>query len=157
MRIAFDIDNTLIPQRDEFPVEPSVPFPLLRIWFRESLREGTRRLLRELRARGCDIWLYTTSGRESSYLRSWFLLLGVPLGGVVNYHRHEALMRAGRCPNCSKYPPAFGIDLLVDDSDGVVLEGRQHGFDVLLINPEDQNWEDRVLAAIDERHRVSRR
>jgi hypothetical protein len=157
MRIAFDIDNTLIPLRDDFPVEPSVPFSLLRFWFRESLREGTRRLLRELRAGGCDIWLYTTSGREPSYLRSWFFLLGVPLGGVVNYHRHEQLMRSGGCPNCSKYPPAFGIDLLVDDSDGVALEGRMHDFDVLVVELGEIDWTEKVLAAVKDRRRVKSR
>ena len=44
MRIAFDIDETLIPYGQEFPVEPSVPFRPLRLFYREPLRQGTVRL-----------------------------------------------------------------------------------------------------------------
>lgn len=146
MRIAFDIDNTLIPQGRDFPAYISVPWPL-RVWWREPLRDGAVPLLRDLQRAGHDVWLYTTSGRGESYLRAWFWALGIRLGGVVNWHRHEALRRANHCPNCSKYPPAFQIDLLVDDSDGVALEGRQYGFAVLLVDPADADWTTRVRTA----------
>jgi hypothetical protein len=150
VRVAFDLDQTLIPYGEEFPVEPSVPSPLLRPFFRESLRAGTRVLLRDLTARGCDIYLYTTSGRDPLYLRLWFRLLGIRLGGVVNCHRHERVVRApGRSyPACSKYPPAFGIDLLIDDSDGVQEEGNRHGFAVLIVHPSDADWAERIRSAV---------
>jgi hypothetical protein len=151
MRIAFDLDTTLIEWGDAFPLETTMPFAPLRPWFKEPLRRGTRQLMRTLQAQGHDLWIYTTSGRDAGYLRIWFLLLGVRIGGVVNYHRHEALLRAGQCPKCSKYPPAFRIDLLIDDSEGVAEEGMRHGFDVLLIDPSDTNWTERVLAAVTDR------
>ncbi len=154
MRIAFDLDQTLVEWGDTFPLETTMPVIPLRPWFKEPLRSGTRQLMRTLRSQGHDLWIYTTSGRDAGYLRFWFLLLGVRIGGVVNYHRHEALLRAGQCPNCSKYPPAFGIDLLIDDSEGVVEEGKRHGFDVLLINPSDKNWAERVLAEVADRYRL---
>lgn len=147
MRVAFDLDNTLIPQAEEFPTEDSAP-RLLRPWFRERLRTGTRTLLQELRRQGCELWIYTSSGRDAAYLRLWFLSLGIPLGGVVNYHRHESLMRARRIPNCAKYPPAFNIELLIDDADGIAMEGREYGFTVLLIDPSDTDWAMRVRAAV---------
>ena len=103
MRIAFDLDNTLIPYADEFPAARSLPVPL-RWWFREPLRVGAAKLLRELRAYGCDIWIYTTSGRDPTYLKLWFLLLGVPLGGVVNCRKHETLMRGGKHPTVLQIP-----------------------------------------------------
>ena len=49
MRIAFDIDETLIPYGKEFPVAPSVPFRPLVLLYRERLREGAIPLLRTLR------------------------------------------------------------------------------------------------------------
>jgi hypothetical protein len=152
VRIAFDLDDTLILYGDEYPTEPSVPH-WLRPWFGEPLRAGTRTLLRELQALGCDIWVYTTSGRGPAHLRLWFLLMGVPLGGVVNCDRHEALMRTGRHPKCTKYPPAYNIDLLVDDSDWVAREGSRHGFEVLLVSPDDTQWAERVLSIVRSRHR----
>ena len=155
MRIAFDLDSTLIPYAEEFPAQKSLPAPLA-WWFKESLRQGSVPLLRDLRKQGCEIWIYTTSGRDAVYLRIWFLLLGVWVGGVVNYHRHEALLRKNRCPKISKYPPAFGIDLLIDDSDGVREEGQQNGFDVLLIHPSDLNWIQTVQKAVQMRYRKSK-
>lgn len=150
LRIAFDVDETLIPYGNEFPVEPSVPWRIFAPFFRESLRVGAAALLKELIAQGCDVWIYTTSARSPSYFRFWFQLLGIRLGGVVNYHRHQAvvLAPASRHPSCSKYPPAFGIDLLVDNSEGVVLEGQRHGFDVIWVEPSDVAWAERVRAAV---------
>jgi hypothetical protein len=65
--------------------------------------------------------------------------------GVVNQPRHERVV--GR-QGPSKYPPAFGIDLHVDDSAGVAEEGRQHRFDVLVVAPTDLDWVARVLEAV---------
>src|SRR5579871_6795075 len=98
MRIAFDLDNTLIPCGEAtFPVEPTpLVGPLLRLWGCGcGLRQGARELLRELRRRRHDIWIYTTSGRSPLQMRLLFLLQGIPLGGVVNCHRHEGLIRSG--------------------------------------------------------------
>ena len=158
MRIAFDLDQTLIPWDREFPVEPPAPLPVLAPFFREQLRQGTVGLLRQLRAQGCDVWIYTTSGRTSSYLRLWFLLWGIRIGGVINCHRHESEARVFpyRFPDCSKYPPAFNIDLLVDDSISVVEEGRRFGFAVLHVDPADPEWTDRVLEAVQRLRRVER-
>jgi hypothetical protein len=69
----------------------------------------------ELLRRRCELWVYTTSYRSPRSLRGWFRCLGVPLAGVVNQARHERVV--GR-QGPSKYPPAFGIDLHVDDSEG---------------------------------------
>src|SRR6266540_1663491 len=95
MRIAFDLDDTLIPSRpDLFAVEK--PRGLLgRLFAQEHLRHGTADLRR-----------------------------------------------------CSKYPPAFGIDLLVDDSEGVWLEGQQFRFNVVHVLPSDVAWAEKVLAAV---------
>ena len=40
----------------------------------------------------------------------------------------------------TKFPSQFGIDLHIDDSEGVVIEGKEYGFKVLRVDPEDKNW-----------------
>jgi hypothetical protein len=37
--------------------------------------------------------------------------------------------------------------LHVDDSDGVRVEGERHAFQVVVVNPNDTSWVEKVLAA----------
>jgi hypothetical protein len=37
----------------------------------------------------------------------------------------------------------------VDDSDGVREEGEKYGFGVVVVSPEDPDWVQRVLEAVD--------
>jgi hypothetical protein len=154
MRVAFDLDDTLIPCARHFPVER--PTLLARCLGCEPLRAGTVALCRQLRARGCELWVYTTSCRNPWSVRLQFLSYRLRLGGVVNYDRHRRWLdrlRGERNPGwpdpagCSKFPPAFGVHLLVDDSEGVVLEGQRFGFRVLHVR-QDPDWADAVLAAV---------
>ncbi len=150
MRISFDIDDTLI-------CNPAIPSEQHLGWWRrwrypEPLRRGTRALMAALIQRQCTIWLYTSSCRCPRYLKAWFASLGIPIEGVVNQARHEHLM-GWRGP--SKFPPAFGIDLHVDDSLGVAMEGADHRFAVLMIAPEDPDWAEKVLAEVDQRSRLN--
>jgi hypothetical protein len=138
------------------PAEQVVPW-WCRPWYTEPLRRGTRSLMRELLRRGCNLWIYTTSYRSPLYLRWWFRSIGVRLSGVVNQDIHERTVRwhrAGGYPP-SKYPPAFGIDLHIDDSEGVGMEGAQYGFSVVVVSPQDLNWTERVLAAVEKQMRTS--
>ncbi|MGP0062448.1 MAG: hypothetical protein ACLQGP_02440 [Isosphaeraceae bacterium] len=146
MRISFDIDDTLVCD-DSVPVEQFVP-RWKRWFYPERLRRGTRDLMRELLHRRHQIWIYTTSERSPGYLRGWFGSFGVPISGVVNQRRHERVV-GRRGP--SKNPSAFGINLHVDDSEGVAEEGRRHGFAVVVVDPEDVEWVARVLEAIEGR------
>jgi hypothetical protein len=41
------------------------------------------------------------------------------------------------------------ISFDVDDSEGVRLEGEEHGFKVILLEPSDGEWVERVLDAAD--------
>ncbi len=146
MRISFDVDDTLV-------CDPSVPTEQYvrwwkRWWYPEPIRLGTRTLMRGLHAGGHQLWIYTTSYRPARYLRGWFRSFGVPIYGVVNQHRHERVV--GR-QGPSKYPPAFGIDLHVDDSEGVAEEGKRHRFGVVVVAPADREWVARVLKAVESR------
>ena len=145
MRIAFDIDGTLTPLgRGQFS-SVHLPFPM-RMVFREPLREGAIQLMRGLHADGHDLWIYTSSLRSKSYIHLWFLLFGIRLGGAINGDTHSRALR-DRAVKPSKFPPAFGIDLLIDDSAGVETEGKMHGFTVLVVDPGDVDWACRVRAA----------
>jgi hypothetical protein len=149
MRISFDVDDTLVLHEPGAPIERMVPW-----WWRwrytEPLRFGTYALLHTLQAAGHELWIYTTSYREPRYLRGWFKSFGIRLADVVNQDVHDRFVKPaqfpGYCP--SKYPLAFGIDLHVDDSEGVAEEGREHGFRVVVVAPNDPDWAARVLAAV---------
>ena len=145
LHVSFDFDDTLVCGPG-IPTEQSVP-----LWSRwrypEAPRHGCRALMHALAQRGCRIWLYTSSGRTRHYLRGWFRHFGVPLAGVINQTAHAEVV-GHRGP--SKYPPAFGIGLHVDDSPGVALEGLAHGFRVVVVTPHDERWVERVLRAVDD-------
>jgi hypothetical protein len=142
MRIAFDLDGTIVPSSvGQFPASPS-RWPW-RTFFREPLRDETITLMRELRGQGHEVWIYTSSLRPSIYIRLWFLSCRVRLSGVVNAETQLAVALP-RGQSASKFPPAFGIDLLVDDSMGVESEGRQYGFAVVRVDPGDRRWANKV-------------
>ncbi|WBA40252.1 hypothetical protein [Hymenobacter canadensis] len=136
MRLAFDLDNTLIRNNYPFPLEqPRWPL-LARLLGAEGLRQGVMELVAYCRAQGWEVWVYTTSYRSVWHIRRLFWLHGIRLDGVVNQPRHNREVRA----QCSKHPPTFGLDLLVDDSEGVRLEGERHGFRVVVVQPKDMQW-----------------
>ncbi|MFO2466536.1 hypothetical protein OOJ96_24670 [Pseudomonas sp. 15FMM2] len=151
IRISFDIDDTLACQLHHCAVERSRLPACIHRWLGEPLRVGTRALTRELRRQGCSVWVYTSSGRTPSYIRRWLLLYGIHVDGVVNSVRHnQALTVHGLSNAPSKFPPAFDIDLHVDDSEGVQIEGIDHGFRVVVVDPQDQHWAQKVLDAVAE-------
>ena len=147
MRVSFDLDDTLIPSAD-MPSEPA-PF-LARLILREPLSIGALPLLRELRAQGHEVWIYTTSLRLPLRIRLAFLAMGIRLGGVVNQRTHDQAMESqpDRLRGVSKYPPAFGIDLHVDDSEGVLIEGERHGFLVIRVDIRIDSWPSTVREAV---------
>jgi hypothetical protein len=148
MRIAFDIDDTLIPTQ---PGTFATGWPqglVGRLFAQEPLRTGTAPLMRTLTTEGWELCVYTTSLRTPSYLRGLFWCYGVRIRDVVNQDRHWRWLakQSGR-NRCSKYPPAFGFDLLVDDSEGVWEESVQFRFPMVLVRPGDHDWTEKVLTA----------
>lgn len=149
IRVSFDLDDTLTSHCSKVPIEKCLFPAFINHWLGEPLRRGTKRLFRELRQLDCSIWIYTSSGRSSAYIKRWFLLYGIRIDGVVNGNRHcRALNRHHLRRLPSKFPPAFGIDLHIDDSEGVKMEGDEHGFRVVVIHPHDEHWTEKVLDAV---------
>jgi len=150
MRISFDIDDTLVCPGVDMPAEVGRIPNFIHRRLTEPLRRGTCPLVRELRRRGHAIWIYTSSGRTPFQIRLWLFLHGIRADGIINDERHRRAMagrRFSRVP--SKYPPAFGIDLHIDNSEGVRMEGDEHGFRVFVVQPDDKHWTARILDALD--------
>lgn len=146
MIISFDIDNTLIPYSDEFEVEKK-GF-LSKILKAEPIRKGTIQLFKELESRGHEIWIYTTSFRSPNYLKRTFKSYGLHPKGIINEEINQKQLKKHNC-TASKNPKLFGIDLHIDDSEGVGMEGEKCGFETVIIEIGDVNWVQKVLDEVD--------
>lgn len=143
-RIAFDLDNTLIRSGYDFPIEkPKRRFASYFVSY-EPLREGITELVKRCEDAGYKPCVYTSSYRSVFYIKRLFWLYKIKLDVIVNQAKHDAHVRV----RSSKYPPAFGIDVLVDDSPGLAMEGERFLFNTIIVQPEDSNWSDKVLSVI---------
>ncbi len=149
MIISFDIDNTLIPYSDEFSVKEVSP--VLKLLGIESLRIGTVELFEKLNTQGWEIWIYTTSFRSTFNLWKTFRGNGLKPDRFINENINKRHLKKNNC-HSSKNPKLFGIDIHVDDSKGVVLEGHNLGFKVIHITPENDNWINDVLIKIEKEY-----
>lgn len=146
MIISFDIDNTLIPYSDEFEIEERTFFTkLIRA---EPIRKGTIELFRTLEKSGHQIWLYTTSFRSPMNLKKTFIAYGLNPSKIINEKTNRAKLKSHNC-NASKNPKLFGIDIHIDDSEGVGIEGKKYGFKTIIINPNDKDWVSKIKASIE--------
>ena len=149
MLISFDLDETLICRRGQVASEPNqVPW-VFRAWFDEPLRLGFCRLYRELRQKGWQVCIYTTSLRPAWQIRFWLWWYGVRLAKVINQSSHAAQVGQTLAPCPSKHPPSYDIWVHVDDSELVVAEGERYGFKTILVKPTDTDWVDQILASLE--------
>ncbi len=130
MKISFDLDDTIVANQ-LFEWERQTW--LQRICGVEKIRMGTISLFKELRRRGHSICVYTTSYRSIGKIRFMFRSYGIPVDEIINQVVHEKKVRSGEM-TMSKYPPAFGIDVHVDDSRGVGMEGERYGFKTMIVS-----------------------
>lgn len=147
MKIAFDLDNTLIRFQHPFPLEKASWHFWQKISRTEPLRKGFAQLYRELRAEGHGIWVYTASLRPRWYIYQIFACYGLRPDGVINFYIHSSKMLKIKMAT-HKYPPAFGLDLLVDDSEGVLRESQELNYKVLQIQADDLNWTEKIKTYI---------
>lgn len=145
MTISFDLDDTLIPGTKQFDIEKQTF--LQKLAGIEMIRLGTIRLFKELKLQGHRVYIYTTSFRSEFKIRLTFILYGIPVDRVINQQHHDRELRETRTLY-SKFPPAFGIDVHVDDSTGVKIEGEKFNFKTIIIGEDDSYWTDKVLKAI---------
>ncbi|MCR5886774.1 HAD family hydrolase [Hymenobacter sp. J193] len=141
------MDDTLIPASKTFPTEEQDWLP--RLLGIEKVRKGTVGLFKELKSRGHTIYIYTTSYRSTGKILLTFHLYSIPIDRFINQGHHNNKLKEHR-NRASKYPPAFGIDVHVDDLPGVKMEGERHNFRTIIIDPQDSNWTETVLRAMGE-------
>lgn len=147
MIISFDLDNTLIPFNDEFEIENFNYFSnLIGV---EKIRKGTISLFQILEKDGHQIWIYTTSNRSIFKLKKTFKFYGLNPKRYINEKINRKKLNANNCFS-SKNPNLFGIDIHVDDSEGVRMEGKKFKFKTIIIDPNDKNWTKKILQKINQ-------
>ena len=134
------MDDTLIIPNSEYAEEIFQYKLLAQIFKVEKLRLGTKEIFQFFEEENCKRWIYTTSFRSIRYIKWLFLVHGIKLQGIVNQEIHEKNVSL----TISKYPPAFNIDILIDDSKGVLIEGKQNNFKVIQIDPDNLNWVEKI-------------
>ncbi|KAF2326739.1 hypothetical protein [Flavobacterium ginsenosidimutans] len=144
MIISFDLDDTLI-LNNKFDLDKRNLFH--KIFRIERLRKGTVVLFKELKKRKHKIYIYTTSHRSISKIKWMFYSYGISVDYIINQQKHQRSL-LNKNIYCSKFPPSFNIDLHVDDSKGVQMEGDKYGFKVIVISETDKDWTQKVLKSI---------
>ena len=145
MTISFDLDDTLIPGTKTFENEEQNL--IQKLTGIERIRKGTIELFKELRSRGHKIYIYTTSFRPGLKAKLTFLSYGIPVDRVINQQCHDRELKENKA-RCSKFPPAFGIDIHVDDSPGLKIEGEKFNFRTIIIEEKDLTWTDKILKSV---------
>ncbi|MEM1136562.1 MAG: HAD family hydrolase [Bacteroidota bacterium] len=146
MKISFDLDDTIIPStKEDFPTEKRSL--LQRILGIELLREGTGEVIRKLQASGNTVGIYTTSYRSTTKIRFQFWTYGISVDFVINETLNRKTLSKTNV-HTSKYPPAFHIDLHIDDSEGVAREGHLHNFTTIIIKRQDSTWQEKILNSL---------
>lgn len=142
MIISFDLDDTLIPPREtDFPTEQRNFFQ--KALGVERIRHRASELFRHLKGQGHKVGIYTTSYRPKFKLRFHLLTYGISPDFIITEKENRQEL-SKRQINCSKYPPAFNIDLHIDDSLGVEREGQTYNFQTIIIKKDDIDWFDKI-------------
>ena len=141
MNISFDLDNTLIPSDKEFETESKSI--LAKLFGIENIRKGTFDLISELQNHGHNIHIYTTSFRSKIKIRLTLKYYGIKVNRIINEKENRKVLKSKKI-NSSKYPPAFGFDLHIDDLKGVGFESEKFNFKAIIIDPTDNNSTEKI-------------
>ncbi|UZR96779.1 hypothetical protein [Chondrinema litorale] len=153
MRIAIDLDGTLVRGNYPFPLEKVAQEYEDIFLSRECLRAGICELYSYIKESNYEFWIYTFSFRKIEEIECLFKKYNVQLDGIINYMIHKGRISEIDLEELrwiQKYPPAFGIDLLVDDLEEVKLDGDRLKFEVLLLKEKDLHWVEKVIDKLNE-------
>jgi FMN phosphatase YigB (HAD superfamily) len=145
MTISFDLDDTLIPGTKRFETEKQTIAH--RLFGLENIRLGTIELFKELRGNGHRIYIYTTSFRSTAKIKLTFFLYGIPVDIAINQQLHDRQLKENKT-RTSKFQPAFDIDVHVDDSPGLRIEGERFNFKTIIVDEHDKNWGQTILKSL---------
>lgn len=165
MKIAIDLEGTLIAECGEFPCERTNT--LAQLFLPNGVRKGARQLLGELHRRGHSLTLYS-----SGALPAWKLLLWCRTSGL-SVHRIMTLPQAKKRAqkNTDKkqkrfakelkalglthmgkvlqinWPPCHGHDLILDDEQHHIHAAWRSGVRGVLVTNRDADWTARIREA----------
>ena len=146
MNISFDLDGTLIPYSKEFETEKlNKVAEFLGV---EKIRKETKKLIADLQNQGHKIHIYTTSFRSKRKIRRTLKYYGIKVDRIINQSENQEVLKSLNISS-SKYPTAFGFDLHIDDSKGVGIEGERYNFPVIVIEPTELNWCEKIKSVIE--------
>ncbi len=144
MKISFDFDDTLIPTgKPSFPTESRNIFQ--KIVGVEPIRQGSVEIFNFLKSRSHTVGIYTSSFRSPRYIWWQLFTYGTVPDFIIQGDIHQKTLKPLKI-NPSKYPPAFDIQLHIDDSPGVAVEGERFGFYTLIISPTERHWIEKIKA-----------
>jgi hypothetical protein len=147
LKIAFDLDDTLIPTTVLFSCGArGAKFPF-NLFFKEPLRLGAVELLNQIYAEH-ELWIYTTSLRPPLEVKLWLYSFGIKVHGVINADIHSVCVKRTPYQNYSKAPKLFGIDYLIDDSKGVQMECEAQGVSCILVSFDDNQWVEKISSNV---------
>ena len=147
-RVSFDLDEVLFVSPDTHKTEPELKAPFNRI-YKERLRYGTVDLIHTMQELGIEVWVYTSSFRSERYIRGLFRRYGIRFDGIVNGHRHMREVQGNRKETLpQKMPGKYQITLHIDDEAVIATSGRAYGFNVYLLDAQDDDWKEKILARL---------
>ncbi|WP_026706618.1 hypothetical protein [Flavobacterium soli] len=144
MIISFDLDDTLL-SKSKFPLEKQTLWN--KVFGVERIRFGTVNLFKELQSQNHKIYIYTTSYRSELKIRFMFFTYGISVATIINQKKHIKELGL-KSKEVSKLPSKFGIDVHVDDSKGVEMEGKKYGFKTIIISDKENAWVKLILENI---------
>lgn len=145
MNISFDLDSTLIPNGKEFETEKRSG--IAKLFGIEEMRKGTRELISDLQNQGHKIHIYTTSYRTKGKIRRTLKYYGIKVNRIVNEKENRQVLKSQNI-NASKFPKAFDFDLHIDDLKGVGIESERFNFKVIIVEPTDENWIEKIKEGV---------
>jgi len=145
MNISFDLDSTLIPNGKEFETEKRSG--IAKLFGIEEIRKGTRELISVLQNQGHKIHIYTTSFRSKGKIRRTLRYYDIKVNSIINEKENRRVLKSQNI-NSSKYPPAFDLDLHIDDLKGVGIEGERLNFKTIIVETTDKNWVEKIERGI---------
>lgn len=108
-------------------------------------------MIAELKSQGHNVHIYTTSFRTNRKIRLTLNYYGIKVDRIVNQNKNRRELK-NRNINSSKFPPAFGFDIHIDNSNGVGIESERNNFNAIIIEQTDKNWIEKIKTEIKTLH-----
>lgn len=136
--VSFDLDEVLLTDGADCPVDRKLIFPLDRL-YKKTFRKNAPVLINELREMGVDVWAYTGQFVSDEYLKFLCQIHHTAFDGIVNGLIKKKSKKVLRQAFSDKYD----ISLHIDQSSVVCVYPKSKEYDIYEIPEEsrkDANW-----------------